>query len=90
LAAIVVAGIASFPIVIIALIKLWRGSDTAWVVVSLVFSLPVVILSLIGVAALARNAVTSNSALVIDAYASALCASCSATTRTLAVRDRIR
>jgi heme/copper-type cytochrome/quinol oxidase subunit 4 len=76
-----VAAIASFPIVILAFIKLWRGSDTAWVVVSLLFSLPVVILSLIAVAVLARNAVASNSAFVSDVYASALCASCNAPQR---------
>jgi hypothetical protein len=71
LLATLLAGIASFPVVIVAFVKLWRGHDTPWVVISLVFSLPVAILSLIAVT---RTAMASNSAYVSDAYVSAQCA----------------
>jgi hypothetical protein len=59
-----VAAVTSFPVVVIAFVKLLRGRDTPWVVVSLVFSLPVLILSLIAIAATVTRAqsLASNSA----------------------------
>ena len=69
-----VAAITSFPVVVVAFIKLRRGMDTPWVVVSLVFSLPVFILSVIAVTAMTTRADTLafNRPVNTDARASAV------------------
>ena len=64
-----VAAVTSLPVVIVALAKLRRGADTPWVVVSLIFSLPVLILSVIALTATVTRAdmVASNCAAQADA-----------------------
>ena len=48
----VIAAFSSIPVTAVAFVKLYRGSDTAWVVTALLASLPVFLLLVIGVAAL--------------------------------------
>ena len=56
----VLAGaIVSAPVVVIAVRRLWHGKDLWWVVVSLLFSLPVFVLSAIALLGLATHAKAS-------------------------------
>jgi heme/copper-type cytochrome/quinol oxidase subunit 4 len=69
-----VAAVTSFPVVVVAFVKLSRGNDMRWVTVSLVFSLPVFILAAVALTAAATRADTlaSNNALLTDTYTSPL------------------
>src|SRR5258706_13142504 len=62
----VFAAVVSFPVLVLALGKLRRGTDTRWVIVSLGFSAPVAILSLVAITALGMRAMPSNSAIDDD------------------------
>lgn len=62
LCGVLAAGV-SFAVLVVALRKLRSGTDTRWVIVSLLFSAPVAILSLIGLMALGMRAMASSSAI---------------------------